>query len=247
MDTKKKKRIIQAVMIGVILLLSSSFLFVMWKTQTKEEGDFATLALVVNDYQVPEQLQQEQTEKSNEQKKDNEEPNKEPSEKSEEKQVEQKGEEQTAAKKEEEKETSHSETKTEKPKEEAPVDSNAIRYVSVSIDCTNVLDHMELVNDSVKRFIPADGIILAPIQIAYEEKDTAFSILQKACAQQGISLTASGGYVKYISNFGERDAGGSSGWLYQVNGVTPTIGSAGYQVKENDVIAWRFTLTQGDV
>ena len=61
------------------------------------------------------------------------------------------------------------------------------------------------------------------------------------------TLDASNGYVKYINNIGEFDAGKSSGWLYAVNGTVCTISSTQYKVKAGDVIEWRYTVKVGDI
>lgn len=127
----------------------------------------------------------------------------------------------------------------EKPEEQS--------FVTIRIDASNIIANMDKVSPAVTPFIPKDGIVLANTQIALQENDTVFSVLQRACEQQGISLDATNGYVRYLHDFGEFDAGNTSGWLYTVNGSMKSIGAAAYKVNKNDVIVWHYTVVQGDV
>ena len=81
--------------------------------------------------------------------------------------------------------------------------------------------------------------------------DTAYDILYRATKDNNISMessdTAGNKYVKGIDNFYEFSCGQQSGWLYQVNGKTPKKSSSSYKLKNNDVVAWRFTCKKGDV
>lgn len=120
-------------------------------------------------------------------------------------------------------------------------------YAIISVDMRNILNHKGEVKPEYQGFIPEDGILIASTKVEIEEGDTAYSLLIKVCKTNGIRVDASNGYVKYINNIGEFDAGTSSGWLYKVNGGMPNIGSSSYQVKENDVIEWRYTVKVGDI
>lgn len=70
---------------------------------------------------------------------------------------------------------------------------------------------------------------------------TALQILQSS----GLSLDigGSGSYVKSIEGIGEFDLGKDSGWLYSVNGSTPSsTPSNSYNVAKNDRVLWYYTL-----
>jgi hypothetical protein len=42
----------------------------------------------------------------------------------------------------------------------------------------------------------------------------------------------------YVSRIGRRAAGGSSGWVYKVNHVSPPVGADQYQLEERDSVLW---------
>lgn len=223
-DTRKK----QWILLGLILLLSSSFLYAFWKQEAPVEQSGAQIAGIdFSAVELQKQIEEKQAPVEEEAKTPQT-----PDDKS-----------QTPSSNNDTNQTA----KPAQPKEEAPVKQPQQQLVTISIDMTNILSHMDKVNDSVKRFIPPNGIVLGAVTMEYQAGDTVYSILQRACSANGISLLANNGYVRYIHDIGEFDAGGSSGWLFQVNGSTPSIGSNSYQVKPNDVIAWRFSVVQGDI
>ena len=139
------------------------------------------------------------------------------------------------------------ETTNTKPKEEPVVKPQEKKYVTLSIDTLNALAHMDMIDASVKRFVPTSGYFLSSLRVEYMEGESVYDLLKRICTQQGIDLISDSGYVRYIGNIGEFDAGRSSGWMYVVNGSTPSVGSASYSLQEGDVIQWRFTVYQGDV
>ncbi len=58
-----------------------------------------------------------------------------------------------------------------------------------------------------------------------------------------IKSTEWGPFVKCIAGKCEKSEGAFSGWMYQVNGKTPSIGSHEYPVKEGDEVVWFFVRT----
>ncbi len=71
----------------------------------------------------------------------------------------------------------------------------------------------------------------------------------------GVALRLSGGnasrfkynsvYVEGIHNLYEFDTGELSGWMYNVNGWYPNYGASRYQLKDGDVVNWRYTCDLG--
>ena len=53
-------------------------------------------------------------------------------------------------------------------------------------------------------------------------------------------------YVEGIHNLYEFDCGALSGWMYKVNGWYPNYGCSRYQMKDGDVVEWRFTCDLGN-
>ncbi len=53
-------------------------------------------------------------------------------------------------------------------------------------------------------------------------------------------------YVQSIDGDGEFDHGPLSGWMYSVNGRYPDYGASQYDLKEGDVLRWRYTTDLGE-
>ena len=92
----------------------------------------------------------------------------------------------------------------------------------------------------------ANPIILGTTSYTVQEGTTAFAVLQQACNATGIALDAvysqayGTSYVKAINYLYEFSAGVGSGWMYQVNGVSPNIGASSYKLSEGDVVTWYY-------
>ncbi len=64
-------------------------------------------------------------------------------------------------------------------------------------------------------------------------------------------------YGPYLNKIGNDEAVGSTGWLYLVNNIAPSVGAADYQLKPNDEVLWyfgdfgwqptRLTLSSGEI
>ena len=122
---------------------------------------------------------------------------------------------------------------------------------TISVDCKTILDNKDTLDLELRDAVPKDGVILKKTKVDLHKGDTAYSVLYKTMKDKNISMensdTAGSKYVKGIDNFYEFSCGQQSGWLYQVNGKTPNKSSGDYKLKNNDVVAWRFTCKKGDV
>lgn len=236
----QNRRILQFVMLGVMIVISFSFLFVYGNSKKEDKKVGVSTILVERDIVSS---QDEPTEK------------KEPSvEKNEEMKTPEKNTTSSSETTTETKpETKPSETKKEPAVQEPTKEQEEVsppvekKYVTFSIDMKNILGHEDKVNPKYQSYIPRDGMVFAPTSIEIQEGDSVFTLLERVCKQNGIQLIADQGYVRFIHNIGEFDAGSTSGWMYKVNGVMPGVGSNSYQVKEHDVIEWRFTVKPGDI
>ena len=85
--------------------------------------------------------------------------------------------------------------------------------------------------------------------MAWEEGDTAYTVLKRAAQAQNISVEVSGSsrkvYVQGINDLYEFDKGATSGWLYQVNDAFPSKSASNYAVEAGDVVNWVYTLDMG--
>lgn len=73
--------------------------------------------------------------------------------------------------------------------------------------------------------------------------DSVFDLLGRS----GVAITSDksflGVYVSSIGGLREKACGGSSGWVYEVNGTRPGTSCDKYPPKDGDVIVWRYSLT----
>ncbi len=119
-------------------------------------------------------------------------------------------------------------------------DNNAdtIGSVTVSISC-------DVIKEKDKSYIPKNGIILEETVIEIENGDTVYDVLAEVCKENGILFSSNMGYIEGINNIYEMDFGKSSGWIYFVNGVSPSVGCGQYKLKNGDKIDWCYTCDFG--
>ena len=119
--------------------------------------------------------------------------------------------------------------------------SDAVGTVTLTIRCDTVAGRAD--------HIPADGVILAETALPIAAGDTVYTILTDAARAYGIHLEASGTsglmYVQGIGNLYEFDFGDLSGWVYTVNGESPSVGCGQVVLSDGDCIEWRYTLALG--
>lgn len=88
----------------------------------------------------------------------------------------------------------------------------------------------------------ADGRVSGSATPTFEKGATAYDAL---CAT-GLSVTSKssqyGIYVSAIGGLAEKDFGGSSGWMYSVNGSAPNISCGKYVLKDGDRVSWYYVV-----
>ena len=120
-----------------------------------------------------------------------------------------------------------------------------------SIRCNTILDNLDQLDPAKGDLVPADGVLLAETQVTLGEGDTPFSLLQELTRANGIHLESSftpgtgSAYVEGIGNLYEFDCGPLSGWLFLVNGVSPSVSCSDYVLSDGDVVEWAFTCDMG--
>lgn len=119
---------------------------------------------------------------------------------------------------------------------------NVTGTVTITIRC-------DTVPDKSAEHIPDDGIILDTLTLEIEEGETVYEVLSEATAKNKIHLetvgNADSAYVKGISNIYEFDFGDLSGWMYFVNGSSPSVGCGEYTLSPGDKISWLYTCNMG--
>lgn len=121
---------------------------------------------------------------------------------------------------------------------------------TIKISCKNLVGNSKLKNQ-YRPYVPSGGVIVGNQKITIRSGDTVLSILLRIASSKGISVVNSGGgasnaYISSINNLPEGAAGGSSGWMYRVNGVFPKDACGVHKVKNGDVIEWAYTCNFGN-
>ena len=124
---------------------------------------------------------------------------------------------------------------------------NIVGTVTMEIRCDTIA------GKSDSEHIPDDGVILAPTAFDIEAGDTVFDILTEAAQTYGIQVEntgSSGGahgmvYIAGINYIYEFDFGDLSGWVYHVNGITPSRNCGEYVLSDGDRIEWLYTCEIG--
>lgn len=118
---------------------------------------------------------------------------------------------------------------------------------TIAIRCDTILDNMADLTEGKNKYVPANGVILATSKLSFEEGETVFDVLKRACSLAGIQLEYSwtpmynSHYIEGINHLYEFDCGPESGWMYKVNGWFPNYGASVYTLKDGDVIVWTYT------
>ena len=74
--------------------------------------------------------------------------------------------------------------------------------------------------------------------------DTAFDVLLRVANENRLAVAYSRPYgdvyVSAIGGVGEFDYGATSGWMYSVNGVSPSVSASAYTLHSGDVLVWHY-------
>lgn len=145
-----------------------------------------------------------------------------------------------------EKESEASDSNTEDKSSDDVKEDNK-KYCTIQIRCSTILKNLENLTSGKEVYVPSNGIILATSELAFDEGETVFDVLQRACRLAGIQLEYSytpvygSYYIEGINHLYEFDCGNLSGWTYKVNGWYPNYGCSSYKLKDGDNIVWSYT------
>lgn len=123
----------------------------------------------------------------------------------------------------------------------APQKAESIGQVTLEIRCDTVAGRAA--------YIPESGVILEKTAFDLAAGDTVYTILTDAAQACKIPLDASGGpgmvYVSGIEYLYEFAYGDLSGWMYWVNGQSPSVGCDQYTLEAGDQILWQYSCELG--
>lgn len=74
----------------------------------------------------------------------------------------------------------------------------------------------------------------------FEEGATVYDALCALGLSIGSQDSIHGVYVSSINGLAEKEHGGSSGWMYTVNGKLPSMACSAYKLRDGDSIQWRY-------
>lgn len=86
----------------------------------------------------------------------------------------------------------------------------------------------------------ADGSVSGSGSYTFEEGATVYDALCALGLSIGSRDSMYGVYVTSIGGLAEKQHGGSSGWMYAVNGVRPNRSCSAYVLKDGDNIQWAY-------
>jgi len=143
-----------------------------------------------------------------------------------------------------------------KPKPVEPEDTEVNKEktytCTFSIECSTILNNLDMLDPDKLEIVPSNGVILVKTTVTFYEGESVFDVLQRVCREKGIHMESSwtpiynSAYIEGIHNLYEFDCGELSGWMYKVNGWYPNYGCSRYQLKDGDVVEWRYTCDLGN-
>lgn len=125
------------------------------------------------------------------------------------------------------------------PKQNAPPDNAGAITVTLSVECKNALGKTD--ND----VIPNDGIIADAVQLTVPDGCSVYYVLDTYCRKNNIHLDGSNSYISGICHLYEKDVNTMSGWLYFVNGSSPSVSVGKYKLSDGDIIEIKYTCDMG--
>ena len=125
---------------------------------------------------------------------------------------------------------------------------DTISTCTLSVSCHDILENMDRLNPEKAELIPADGYILPPTEVSFNEGESVFNVLRRTMKEHGIHMEFvntpmyNSAYIEAINNLYEFDCGGVSGWKYRVNGWYPGYGCSRYILKQGDVVEFIYKI-----
>ncbi len=128
--------------------------------------------------------------------------------------------------------------------------SKKVDVCRLVVDCHTILQYAGAKKHDIT--IPENGILYDFPDIAVQENESAFDLISKVFQEKNIKMEyqknpfGNSVYITGIDGIKEFDCGGSSGWLYKINGEFPTVALNEYKVQPNDTIELIYTCDMGN-
>ncbi len=127
--------------------------------------------------------------------------------------------------------------------------------VRLTVQCKEAVEYIEEYKKThgdnkfevFENILPEDGIFCDSRGIEIKSGESVLDVFKRVMKENDIAvrLTYSGTYVAGVGGLVEKDRryfGDQSGWLYSVDGETPDIGSAQFELKGGEEIEFRFVV-----
>ncbi|MDR1495573.1 MAG: DUF4430 domain-containing protein [Clostridiales Family XIII bacterium] len=131
--------------------------------------------------------------------------------------------------------TSKDSDKPAKNEKSKPQDDETIT-VSIAVDCLTLFDG----DPALAEQVSSDGVMLSQKDVTVKVGASVYDVLKAS----GVAFVGKA-YISSIRGLSEGDGGSKSGWLYNVNGVYPSIGVTKHTVESGDSVQFRYTLDGG--
>lgn len=121
--------------------------------------------------------------------------------------------------------------------------------VTIEVTCKNALAYESTTQngEELNLDLPKSGYIIETESLTLEKGATVFDALSSVCSSNGVSLKyQSKAYIQAIGGLAEKDCGGSSGWMYRVNGESPMKAASKYTLSDGDRIEWYYVTNSSD-
>ena len=135
-----------------------------------------------------------------------------------------------------------------RPGDAPSVGEMSVGTATLTVSCENLLGD-DRADDELRAAVPDDGLLVPPTEVTVLEGDTAFTLLERVCAERGLALDVqrglSGVYVQGIGGVREFDCGALSGWLFRINGEIRSTDSGSVVLQDGDVLEFLYTCELG--
>lgn len=124
------------------------------------------------------------------------------------------------------------------------------KKVYFSIDCSNILDHMDLLDKGLKKYIPEYGLVIPDGEYPFITGETVYDVLLRITKENKIQMESKGFFggreiegINYIYN---SSCGRGSRWIYKVNGEIQQPVCSEYKLQDGDIIQWVYLCNNED-
>ncbi len=115
---------------------------------------------------------------------------------------------------------------------------------TVTVECKSILSNMDSLKAGHEKYVPSDGYIMNEYSVTVPDGSTACDAVVSACGGNeipvNISSSSFGKYISGFNNIDEKDCGNQSGWIYYINGKSPSEACDSYTVTDGDSIEFSY-------